>query len=524
MGGAQPKLYLRKLDQTKAVELPGTEGANSPFFLPDGRWAGFSIGGKLFKIALDGGVPVGLSEPGISSGSAWGEDGTITTSVMRKGLVSTPSGGAAAMVLKLAEGEFGFSSPQALPGGKALLFASATTAANGKVEVLSLADHKRRLVVDGARSPRYVATSRNSGYLLYDVNTTMYAVPFEVDRLEKSGAPVAVLDDVGVRQFEQSQFEISRTGTLVYKNASRGSGSTAPLSTIQWVDAAGRSEPVVSKPGTYRSARWSPDGKRLLVGVAEGRLAAAQVYDVGRDTWIPLPGARALYRGHLERRRPVRPVFGSLTGIYSTRADGAGQPEPLMTEQAVRVPFSMTPDGSRLAYTEGIINDAQLWTVPVESAGGHLKAGTREAFLRSAFRDLEPAFSPDGKWLAYMSNLSGVDEVYVRAFPDNGSLWKISNSGGEAPMWSRKTHELLYQSHDEMLAVSWSEKNGGFVPEKPRVWAAKVGGTAEDLSSDGKQLLVLAPVNPTEAPRAEHEVALFQNFLGYLRQHVPAGK
>jgi len=170
---------------------------------------------------------------------------------------------------------------------------------------------------------------------------------------------------------------------------------------------------------------------------------------------------------------------------------------------------------------EGIINDAQLWTLPVESAGGHLKAGTREPFLRSAFREFHPAFSPDGKWLAYMSNLSAVDEVYGSAFPDNGSLWKISNSVGEAPMWSRKTPELLYQSHDEMLAVSWSEKNSGFVPEKPRVWAAKAGGTAEDLSSDGKQLLVLATVNPTDARRADHEVALFQNFLGYLRQHVP---
>lgn len=112
----------------------------------------------------------------------------------------------------------------------------------------------------------------------------------------------------------------------------------------------------------------------------------------------------------------------------------------------------------------------------------------------------------------------------MRAFPNNGGLWKISNNGGDHPIWSRNGHELLYQAGDQMMAVSYSAKGGTFAPEKPRVWLAKVGGTACDLSQDGKRMLVLTPVNSPDAAKAEHEVVLFQNFIEYLRQRAPAGK
>jgi serine/threonine-protein kinase len=535
VAGGQPRLYLRKLDQDKSIELPGTDGANSPFFSPDGRWAGFSIGGKLYKIALDGGAPVLLSAPGVSMGSAWGEDGAIVTAVLLKGLVSTSaSGGAPEMLTEVDSATYNFKSPQWLPGGKALLYTTVPSPgagpASSSVEVFSLPNHKKKVVVAGGVSGRYVGASRNSGYLLYTVNTTMFAVPFGLSRLEKSGAPVAVLDDVGVRQFEESQFDVSRTGTLVYRRSS--GDATQKLTTIKWLDTTGKSEQVVSEPGRYRVARLSPAGKRLLVGVAgvvEGRVMGAQVYDVERETWIPLPGG-AHYIDFTWSADGQFVLLGSPSGLSWTRADGAGQPRRMMPgDQRVQVPSSISDDGKRLAYTDGVISQAQIWTMSVESVGAELKAGTPEPFLKSALqdgsRDLNPAFSPDGKWLAYMSNLSGVDEVYVRAFPDKGNLWKISNSGGTRPLWSRGTHELLYQLNGQVLAVNWSEKNGAFVPEKPRVWAAKAGGTVTDLSADGRRMLVVAPVNSAAAgPEPEHHVMLFQNFLEYLRQHVPGSK
>jgi hypothetical protein len=153
-----------------------------------------------------------------------------------------------------------------------------------------------------------------------------------------------------------------------------------------------------------------------------------------------------------------------------------------------------------------------------------MKAATPEQFLKSAFSDRSPAFSPDGKWLAYVSNSSGTDEAYVRAFPDNGSLWRISSNGGQNPIWSRTGHDLLYQAGDQEMAVSYSANGSTFVAEKPRVWLAKVGGTAFDLSPDGKRLVVLTPVDSPDAPKAEHEVVLLQNFFDELRRKVPAGK
>jgi Tol biopolymer transport system component len=329
------------------------------------------------------------------------------------------------------------------------------------------------------------------------------------------------LDDVWFAGTYESQFDVSRAGTLVYRKAG---GAADVMTTIQWVDAAGKKEPLVSKPGGFGYVRLSPDGKRLTAEVSEGTGADIRVYDFERETWTQLSaGGNFFSPAWSPDGQSV--VFGSLDGLYWARSDGASQPELLFsTRQSVVQPWSMTPDGKRLAYSDGNGNTAQLWSVPLESAGGRLKAGTPERLLKSAFRDTEAFLSPDGKWLAWVSNSSGSDEIYVRAFPDNGGLWKISNNGGINPIWSRDGRELLYEAGDQMMAVSYSAKGGTFTPEKPRVWLAKVGGTAWDLSPDGKRLLVLAPVDSPDAVKPEHEVVLFQNFIEYLRQKVPVGK
>jgi Tol biopolymer transport system component len=163
--------------------------------------------------------------------------------------------------------------------------------------------------------------------------------------------------------------------------------------------------------------------------------------------------------------------------------------------------------------------------VPLEDQGGQLKAGQPEQFLKSGFNDRAPTFSPDGRWLAYASNESGKNEVYVRAFPPPssgpGGKWQISNSGGASAVWSRNGHDLLYQSGDQIMAASYTVKGDTFVAEKPRVWISKLGGTAWDLAPDGKRVLVLTPAKSAEAPKQEHEVVFLENFFDYLRQRVP---
>jgi serine/threonine-protein kinase len=527
VGSGQSSLYIRRLDQTKAIELLGTQGANAPFFSPDSQWVGFAVGEKLYKVPVEGGAAVPLGEmDDVSTGSSWGEDGNITTGVLLRGLLRTPFGGGAAVPLtQLANGEFTFVAPQVLPGGQAILYSVYPEARNdpdrARVEVLSLRDHSRKIVVQGGTSARYLATGKRSGYLVYTNRSTLFAVPFDIDHLERQGTPVSVLDDVEFSQTYESQFDVSRTGTLVYRKAGGGADRTT---TIQWVDAAGKKEPLVSKPGGYVYVRLSPDGRRLAAAVQEGTGEDIRVYDLERETWTQLSAGGYFFEPAWSPDGQSV-VFGSLTGLYWARSDGAIQPQLLFsTRQAVVLPWSMTPDGKRLAFSDGSGNAQQLWSVPLESAGGQLKAGKPEQFLKSAFRDTEALLSPDGKWLAYVSNSSGSDEIYVRAFPDNGGLWRISNNGGRNPIWSRSGHELLYQAGDQMMAVSYSANGGTFAPEKPRVWLAKVGGTAWDLSPDGKRLLVLAPAGSPDAAKAEHEVVLFQNFFEYLRQKAPVGK
>jgi serine/threonine-protein kinase len=443
-----------------------------------------------------------------------------------KGLVSTPSGsGSIATVLNLADGEDWFFSPQVLPGGKGLLYCFAPRAAihreSARIEVLTLSDHKRKVIAEGGESPRYLPVTRSKGYLLYIADTTMFAVPFDLDRMEKRGTPIAVLNDVGNRTFEQTQFDVSATGALIYRKTSGDSGHA--LTMIQTVDATGKLHPLVGKPGLYRTVTSSPDGKRLLVGFQEGTFTAIQVYDLERETWMPLPGgARFIMAVWSADGRAA--ILGSLNGLHWARSDGAGQVEPLLDGKEIRVPISIMPGGKRLAFNQGIINQTQMWTVPLENIGGQLKAGTPEPFIKSTARDMWPEFSADGKWVAYQSNQSGTDEVYVRAFPDNGNLWKVSSSGGASPCWLPRSPDLIYQSRDQIMAVGWSEKDGRFVPEKPRVWAANVSGTIGGVMPDGKGVLIITPINPSTTAQTEHEVVLFQNFLTFLKQRVPAEK
>jgi Tol biopolymer transport system component/predicted Ser/Thr protein kinase len=524
-GAGRSKLFIRRLDQPKGVDLPGTEGANSPFFSPDSQWVGFTVGGGLNKISVEGGAAVPLSEPGFSSGSSWGEDGNITTGTLYKGLLRTPSGGGAATLATELGGAIALGAPQVLPGGKAILYSVSQEARSdpdlATVEVLSLPDHGRRIVAHGGISARYLATSSGSGYLVYANKSTLFAVPFDLPHLETRGTPVPVLDDVGFspRTYE-SQFDVSRTGTMVYW---RAAGFTEVMTTIQWVDSAGKRQPLASKPGGYRYVRLSPDGGRLAADVSDGGASDIRVYDLKRETWTQLSMSGGLSFDPAWSPDGQFVVFGSYTGMYWARADGSSPPQPLSTKLSFAIPGSMTPDGKRLAFSEANGNAAQLWSLPLDSAGGQLKAGAPEQFLKSAFNDAQPLLSPDGKWLAYESSSSGIVEIYVRPFPAGGGLWKISNSGGRSPIWSGNGHDLLYEAGDQEMAVSYSAKGGAFVAEKPRVWVGKVGGTARDLSPDGKRLLVVAPVESPVAAKAEHEVVLFQNFIEYLRRRVPTG-
>jgi eukaryotic-like serine/threonine-protein kinase len=240
------------------------------------------------------------------------------------------------------------------------------------------------------------------------------------------------------------------------------------------------------------------------------RLTAGQI--VRSPTWSP--------DGH----HVVFSVVGA--GIFQARADGASGQQVLTVGQYL-IPSSFTPDGHWLSYLEPKGDKSQIRTVAVTDHGGQLEAGLPEPFLNSDFSDSSPSFSPDGRWLAYQSDESGRSEMYVRAFPPpssgQGGEWLIFEQWG-CWRWSRSGHELVYQSDDQLLAVSYTVRGDTFDAAKPQVWIHQLGGTSWDLAPDGKRAAVPTPVATAETPKQEHEVVFLQNFFDELRRRVPVAR
>jgi serine/threonine protein kinase len=531
--GTPKKLFVRRLDEPKAAELPGTEGAEGPFFSADGQWLGFAANGKLKKISIEGGDPVPLCDITNFVGASWGEDGSIVvSSAVNRGLLRIPVGGGdTETIAPLANGEAALARPQILPGDQAVLFTTSTRRSEDEnrfdIEVLTLADHRRKVVARGGSTARYLPTSKDSGHLVYTNKATLFAVPFDLNKMETRGTAVPILDDVAYfALLGGGGFDFSRAGILVYRKM--GAGDFATISALHWVDSSGNKEPLRLKPGSYSEPRLSPDGKRVALLFADNGRPDVWVYDVQRDAMTRLTFSGAFNESPIWSPDGQYVIFASVgSGIFWTRSDGGGQPQALIKSKNYMVPTSLTPDGKRLAYYE-FEGNPQIWTVPLEEQSGQLKAGQPEQFLKTNFSEVMPVFSHDGRWLAYVSNESGKNEVYVRTFPQpsgqGGGEWQVSTSGGTLPRWSLSGHELFYQSGDQIMAANYIARGDTFLGDKSRVWTAKLAGTAWDLASDGKRLAVLTPVDSAETPRPEHEVVFLLNFFDELRRRVPTGK
>jgi len=534
--GSPTRLFIRRLDQLKAVELPGTQGASAPFFSPDGQWVGFVSGGRANKISVEGSAVAPLAGVTNNSSLSWSEDGSIVMFASSKLMRIPAGGGPLETVTEVRKGELRLLPFQVLPGGQAILLAADNPGPVDKttIDVVTLADHQRKTLIQGGVSPRFLSTANGEGHLVYVRGATLFAIPFDLNMLTTRGTAVPIVDDVAHEsQAGVGQFDVSRTGTLVYR---RAIGGASALTTLQRVDATGRRESLQAKPAMYLDVRLSPDGKRAAVTVSEGGGQEIFIYDSDRDVMTRLTSGAGVYRGPTWSPDGRHIVFASVgNGIFQARADGASQPQAVLQSQAVQYPGSFTPDGKRLAYAENRGGGEQLWTVPLTEEGGQLKGGTAEPFLKSSAIDSIPTFSPDGRWLAYASTESGATEVFVRPFPQpasgSGGKWQISTNGGTGPAWSRSGHDLFYQSGDQIMAVSYIVSGDSFVPGKPRVWIQKLGATTAittngvwDLAPDGKRVVVLTPVDSADARKQEHEVVFLQNFFDELRRRVPLGK
>ena len=285
----------------------------------------------------------------------------------------------------------------------------------------------------------------------------------------------------------------------------------------------------MAKPGNYGRPSLSPDGQRLALEVSEASGTDIWVYDWQRDTMT-----RLTFTGN--NQEPIWSPDGRYiafrtvgAGMSVTRSDGAGKPQPLTQSKNIQFPFSFTADGKRLAFQEtDPKTNFDLWTVPIESDAAGLRAGKPEAFLQTPANERAGVLSPDGRWLAYSSDESGTYQIYVRAFPDKGGKWQISNTGGGYPMWSHTGHDLFFEALDNhIMAATYTVKDDSFVADKPRMWSAmQIGGSVKnvDLAFDGKRIVALMPAAEAKGSQeAQNHVVFLENFFDELRRKVPTG-
>jgi eukaryotic-like serine/threonine-protein kinase len=530
------RMYIRSLDQLQATALSGTQNARNPFFSPDGQWLGFFADGKLKKISAQGGAAVVLCDAPNDRGGSWGEDGAIVFAPDSRAILFRVSsaGGTPQPLTTLDQqaGEVTHRWPQALPGGKAVLFTSSITTASyedAEIVVYSMSSGQRKTVQRGGFHPRYLP----SGHIVYMHQGTLFAVPFDLKRLEVTGQPAPILEGVvAVPDTGGAQFSFSDTGNLVYVAGRGGFGDVS----IYWMDRMGKFTPLRDAPGDYRNPAFSPDGKRLAVEINDGTRSDIWVYEWERDT------LRRLTFGGKGNFRPVwtpdgqRITYSSFErsgefSLYWKQADGSGDALRLTGSKNESYAQSWRPDGKVLTFDQlnpGTSRDIMTLAVEGDEKSGW-KVGEPKPFLNSPFSETTAAFSPDGRWLAYQSDESGNFEVYVRPFPGPGGKWLISTGGGGNTVWSRNGKELFYRTVDSKIMVAnYTDTSDSFHADKPKLWSpgqfTSLGNSLNfDLHPDGKRFAVLkAPV--TGEVLKMDKVTFIINFFDELRRKVPSGK
>jgi len=517
--GGTTQLYLRDLGQPEAVPLPGTEGAWPAFFSPDGEWVGFfdSDDSRLKKVAVRGGAPIVLCDEEVwGGGGSWGADGSIIfTKAIYGGLWRVPaSGGTAEMLTEpdASDGELGHWWPQILPGGREVLFTSYRSPIDrARVMVHSLESGNRKTLVEGAVFGRYVPT----GHLLYVRGETLFAVPFDLERLEATGPPLPVLDDVGTHPAQAAaQFSFSRNGTLAYISQS----ILHPPRSLVWVTPDGTEQAVDLEPRTLANPRLSPDGRRLAVSMLVANETDLWVYELSRG--IP---SRLTFESGLQEH-PIWTADGQRLiysredvqfDLYWRPADGTGPEELLYSSEYDLFAESVSPDGTVLAFSEGHPETlGDIWVLPLDGDG------KPTPFLRTPFAEGAARFSPDGRWLAYESNESGRLEVYVQAFPGPGSKLQVSTDGGSSSVWSRDGKELFYRDDRKMMAVG-IDMGPPLTARRPRIlfegrYERHRLSPNYDVARDGRFLMIKTPREL--APR---QVNIVLNWFEELKRLVP---
>ena len=450
------ELYIRPLDSPTSTPVADSSGATYPQFAPDGNSIAFFVAEGLRRVPLSGGAPVMVTPPGTFSGVrglAWSSDGFLTVSTYQTGLIRVADTGGTPAMLTTPDYDTREKShrwPFVLPGAQALLMtvstADAATFDDARAEILRLDSGVRTKVLDGASFARYVPT----GHLVFARAGALFAVPFSLPTLEVNGLPVKVVTPLRTEPaFGHAHFDISDTGTLVYI----ASGARRDNRTLLWVDVMGKSTPAVISQRPFYEARVSPDGSRVAT-VVEGATSEVWLHDLGADksmrltdgwdnvnpVWTP-DGERIVFASTRTRRHTHN--------LFWQASDGTGRAEQLLSSDMQQSPVAVSSDGTSLLFMQRTdLGRWQMRTLSLVDRSSTLLPETPPIVGQ------QPALSPDGRWVAYYSDQSGRNEVYLQPFPRGGRQWQVSTGGGRSPVWARDGKHLFYRRGDTVMAVS----------------------------------------------------------------------
>jgi tRNA A-37 threonylcarbamoyl transferase component Bud32 len=564
----QTQLVLRRLDNPEPRPVPGTAGADAPFFSPDGRWIGFFEGGKLRRVALAGGPAAAICSAPRPQGGCWDTAGAGDTILLvpdwQRGLARVAAtGGTPEMIVQpdLAAGELAFMAPELLPGGKSVVLTVWTGAGYDQavITAIDLRSKQRRPLIHGGNNPRFCP----SGHLIFSRGAQLMAVAFDPDKLEIYGQPVAVEDGVlGNGLGGSSQFAVGGEGTLVWA----GGGVVEPRSELIVAPRGGSASALTPERRAYIGPRISPDGRRLAIEI-QGATDHVYVLDLERPgtaatrltfegdnncpVWSP-DGKRIALRTNASGKYEIvwLPVEAAIaTGVGA--APGSGAPgesrmipaagmagaELLFSSDASPTPCCFTPDGKTLVFTQGKPSGGtDLWAVEVGNPG------SARAIVQSPRSVWGAAVSPDARLIAYVSDESGKAEVYLQ--PWAAVAGGVASSGGAggaarrqvspegvapsgtgetAPVWAPAGGELLYRSGTQIVAVRVAIEPALMLGRPRVVFDGPAAGPTlltpnYDLMPDGQRLVLIRAADDTTRTGSLH-IAL--NWFDELRRRSP---
>ena len=492
--GGKTQIWLRPLNALTAQPLPGTEGTRRPFWSPDSRYLAFIADGKLKKIDVTGGPPTKICDAPTGVDGSWSPegvilfDGTGTDPIYR-----VPAAGGTPVAAVKADPEhkeIQVGWPEFLPDGRQYIY----MVINQKVELNSYRigslDSKETKPFAPAQSMLVYAPQ---GYLLFLKDRTLMAQPFDAKAIKTTGEPVPLAEQIGTDAVGLARFSVSRDGVLAYRTGESGAR-------LLWMDRAGKELDTLGDPAEYEDPDFSPAGDMLAFDLTDTRSGKT-------DIWI-----RDLSRGINSRftfgpdnsfaplwsRRGDAIVYASdregAFAIYQKATSGNGEEKLLVKSDVLVIPMNISPDGRVLVYQR---QDRKTnWDVLLLPLTGEEKPVT---FRATPFRDVQPKFSPDGRFIAYVTNESGRNEVYVQSYPGPGRTWQISTSGGSDPQWRRDGKELYYRGLDQKLMAVEIRGGDSLAPGLPQVLfqsRVSIGLASTKYLPDptGQKFLFVAPL------------------------------